>query len=524
MVSKRFFDLALALTLCVPALLICLVCTPFIYFETRAHPLFRQTRVGRNSRHFGIVKLRTMRSDTANVASHEVASSQITRVGLLLRRFKFDELPQIWNVLAGTMSFVGPRPCLPSQTELIEERSRRGVSALIPGITGPGQVAGLDMSDPSGLATADAHYIGSWSLRRDLAILYRTVIGGGRGDAALGSATSARTAPSLQPAPSAFGIPSPNAKNPDAGRVVITGAGGFLGQTMVAQFVAAAWHVDALVRRRNDAFDELVVQHDFDDLASADVQQLSTTMKGASCLVHLAATVPGKGRAHASGNTVAIADRIATAATAAGVTRMIVMSSAYATLAEEGSSNARAYGSEKLDAERAIQNALPTTVPTIFLRPPVVYGRGMSGALAMLAKAVSKGIPLPLGCANEARSYISRTNLVHLVGALAMAPDALWEKANGRAYTPTDGTPVSTANLVRALATTYGVRARLLPVPLSMLRLFARMANKSEMLSGAIDPLPLNDNARLFDDFGWRPAEQYPASLACLTVFGKVNQ
>ena len=522
MVSKRFLDLALALALCVPALLICLICAPFIYFETRAHPLFRQTRVGKNNRHFGIVKLRTMRSDTANVASHEVSSAQITRVGMLLRRFKFDELPQIWNVLAGTMSFVGPRPCLPSQTELIVERTRRGVSALLPGITGPGQVAGLDMSDPSGLATADAYYIGAWSLRRDLAILYRTVIGGGRGDAALGSAIPATHAPSIHPVPIALGIPSPKAPIPDAGRVVITGAGGFLGQKMVANFVAAGWHVDALVRRRNDAFGELVVQHGFDDLASADVQQLSTIMKGASCLIHLAATVPGKGRAHASGNTVAIADRIATAATAAGVTRMIVMSSIAAALVEKRSTHTRAYGVEKWNADSRFKE-IAQFVPTIFLRPPVVYGRGMSGALSMLAKAVSKGIPLPLGCANEARSYISRTNLVALVGALAIAPDAHWEKASGRAYTPTDGTPVSTANLIRALARTYGVRARLLPVPLSMLRLFARMANKSEMLSGAIDPLPLNDNARLFDDFGWRPVEQYPASLACLTGGGRVD-
>lgn len=185
MSAKRLLDVLVAGALAVPAAAVILVVLPFVWLETRATPLFRQVRVGRDGRPFTILKLRTMRADTPHRASHEVGASTITRTGGFLRRTKVDELPQLWNVLAGDMSLVGPRPCLPSQTELIEERARRGVLALRPGITGVGQVAGLDMSRPAALAEADAAYIGPWSLRRDLLLLVRTATGGGQGDAAL---------------------------------------------------------------------------------------------------------------------------------------------------------------------------------------------------------------------------------------------------------------------------------------------------------------------------------------------------
>lgn len=181
---KRLFDIVICLVLAVPALLVTLAALPIVYWETRSSPLFRQRRVGRGGRNFFILKLRTMSANTPHGASHEIGHATITRSGRILRRTKIDELPQLWNVLTGDMSLVGPRPCLPSQTQLIEERSRRGVLALRPGITGIGQLAGLDMSQPVALAQADAEYLTRWSLRRDLALLIRTATGGGSGDAA----------------------------------------------------------------------------------------------------------------------------------------------------------------------------------------------------------------------------------------------------------------------------------------------------------------------------------------------------
>lgn len=100
----------------------------------------------------------------------------------MLRRTKLDELPQLWNVLWGEMSLVGPRPCLPTQELLVEERRARGVLALRPGITGLAQVDGIDMSDPVRLARRDADYLQSASFAGDILLLFKTFLGRGGGD------------------------------------------------------------------------------------------------------------------------------------------------------------------------------------------------------------------------------------------------------------------------------------------------------------------------------------------------------
>jgi O-antigen biosynthesis protein WbqP len=136
--------------------------------------IFRQTRVGRNGKLFVCLKLRTMFRDAPELPTHMSSASRVTPLGQRIRRWKLDELPQLWNVLVGEMSLVGPRPCLPSQTELVEERRKRGVLSLRPGITGLAQIRGVDMSDPVALATLDATYLAKTGLRQDFTILVGT--------------------------------------------------------------------------------------------------------------------------------------------------------------------------------------------------------------------------------------------------------------------------------------------------------------------------------------------------------------
>ena len=181
--GKRVFDLTLALLLTPPAVLACGVAALLIWLDDRSNPFFVQTRLGLHGQAFRLVKLRTMRIGTGDRPSHEEGRSSITRIGAIMRRTKLDELPQLWNVLRGEMSFVGPRPGLPTQIELAQSRRRHGVDHLLPGITGVSQVQGLDMSTPELLAETDATYIGEWSLVRDFRILIRTGLGSGSGDA-----------------------------------------------------------------------------------------------------------------------------------------------------------------------------------------------------------------------------------------------------------------------------------------------------------------------------------------------------
>lgn len=145
-------------------------------------PLFRQQRVGRYQEPFVLVKFRTMRPDTASVATHLASPDSVTPYGRFLRRTKLDELPQLWNVLKGEMSLVGPRPCLFSQHELIAERAARGVFNARPGITGLGQVNGIDMSDPVLLAKTDAQMLKTLSLDAYFKYIMQTVMGKGGGD------------------------------------------------------------------------------------------------------------------------------------------------------------------------------------------------------------------------------------------------------------------------------------------------------------------------------------------------------
>jgi lipopolysaccharide/colanic/teichoic acid biosynthesis glycosyltransferase len=151
------------------------------WFDNRS-PLFLQTRVGRFQQGFVLIKFRTMRPDTASVATHLADASKVTRLGRFMRRTKLDELPQLWNVLKGDMSLVGPRPCLINQDELISERAKRGVFKARPGITGLAQIRGIDMSMPQLLAKIDAEMVDSLTAFNYFRLIALTVLGRGTGD------------------------------------------------------------------------------------------------------------------------------------------------------------------------------------------------------------------------------------------------------------------------------------------------------------------------------------------------------
>jgi lipopolysaccharide/colanic/teichoic acid biosynthesis glycosyltransferase len=123
-----------------------------------------------------------MKVGTASVATHLASASAITPFGNFLRRSKLDELPQLWNVLWGDMSLVGPRPCLPNQQELINARENLGIFDVRPGITGLAQIQAIDMSIPQKLAKTDAEMLQSLTLKHYFKYILLTVVGKGSGD------------------------------------------------------------------------------------------------------------------------------------------------------------------------------------------------------------------------------------------------------------------------------------------------------------------------------------------------------
>ena len=159
-----------------------LIALYFVGLFDTGSPLFKQQRVGRNKKPFILVKFRTMKVDTASVASHLASASSITPFGGFLRRTKLDELPQLWNVLKGEMNLVGPRPGLFNQQELTQQRDKYNVFAVRPGITGLAQVNDVDMSTPLKLAKLDKKMIDSLTIKTYFKLILMTVAGKGSGD------------------------------------------------------------------------------------------------------------------------------------------------------------------------------------------------------------------------------------------------------------------------------------------------------------------------------------------------------
>lgn len=170
--SIDFFFSFLGLMIFSPILIILFIIG---WFENGS-PLFTQIRVGLNQKSFLLIKFRSMPVNTLSVATHLVKNTIITPYGKFLRRTKLDEIPQLYNVLVGDMSLVGPRPCLFNQKKLIIERKKRGIFKVKPGITGLSQVSGITMKNPKLLAKTDLKMIKQLNLLYYFYYIFKTIM------------------------------------------------------------------------------------------------------------------------------------------------------------------------------------------------------------------------------------------------------------------------------------------------------------------------------------------------------------
>ena len=175
---KRVFDLFLALLAAILLALPVLVVAVLVRLTSPGPALYWSDRVGRGNRIFRMPKFRSMRVGTPAVATHLLADarSHLTPIGSFLRKSSLDELPQLWSILVGDMSFVGPRPALFNQDDLISLRTQVGVDALVPGLTGWAQVNGRDELPIPEKVKLDAQYLQRQSLGFDIRILWLTFV------------------------------------------------------------------------------------------------------------------------------------------------------------------------------------------------------------------------------------------------------------------------------------------------------------------------------------------------------------
>lgn len=175
---KRLFDLVLVLCAAVVLLLPVAVVAVAVRLTSRGPALYWSDRVGRNNKIFKMPKFRSMRVGTPAVATHLLADpkAHLTPIGSFLRKSSLDELPQLWSILVGDMSFVGPRPALFNQDDLIALRTQHGVHELVPGLTGWAQVNGRDELPIPEKVKLDVEYKNRQSLWFDLRIIWLTFV------------------------------------------------------------------------------------------------------------------------------------------------------------------------------------------------------------------------------------------------------------------------------------------------------------------------------------------------------------
>ncbi|MCL2023076.1 MAG: sugar transferase [Oscillospiraceae bacterium] len=174
---KRASDFLFALLGIVLSWWLMLIIAVLIILEDGAPVLFRQKRVGKDEKIFTVLKFRTMRRDTPNVPSRELKNPDkyVLKIGKILRKLSLDELPQLFNILRGEMSIIGPRPLIPKETEIIKLRRKFNVYSVRPGVTGWAQVNGRDKLPIKHKAMLDKFYIDHMGVYLDLRILKRTL-------------------------------------------------------------------------------------------------------------------------------------------------------------------------------------------------------------------------------------------------------------------------------------------------------------------------------------------------------------
>ncbi len=175
---KRFFDFTVSLLLIIMLLPVFLIIALVVLIDSGAPVIFKQYRVGKDNKLFYIYKFRTMKVNTRNTSTEDLteADSVITKSGRILRKTSLDELPQLFNVLSGKMSFVGPRPLIPEEKEIRQIRKELGVYSVRPGITGLAQVNGRDMLSAKEKALFDKEYVDKQSVSLDIKIMFKTVM------------------------------------------------------------------------------------------------------------------------------------------------------------------------------------------------------------------------------------------------------------------------------------------------------------------------------------------------------------
>lgn len=315
--------------------------------------------------------------------------------------------------------------------------------------------------------------------------------------------------------------------------ILLTGATGFVGAAVADHFYKGDNYVLALVRNYSKILSDVAAQHICNLIDLNDFPE--ELFCNIDCVIHSAARSPMMAEnSLESLNEYRLINRDATLklaklASENGVKRFIYLSSIKVNgektfcgtpfKPEDRFVIDDPYGVSKLEAEEAlIDLASKSKMEVVIIRPPLVYGPRVRGNFASMVSWVKKGVPLPFGSIKNVRSFIALDNLVDFI--LLCADRAISPKAANQVFLVSDGEDVSTSTLLRKVAKAYGVRSRLLPLPVSLMRLAARLLGKSDMADRLFGDLQV-DSSKARDLLGWKPVVTMDEQLRKMAKFDK---
>ncbi len=411
---------------------------------------FTQKRIGKDKIYFMCHKFRTMRMDTPHdVPTHQLADSEqyITKVGGFLRRTSLDELPQIWDIFRGRMSIIGPRPALWNQDDLVAERDKYGVNAVMPGLTGLAQISGRDKLGIPDKAKLDGEYVEKQGFFMDAKCFFKTIVSvvkydgvveGGTGNLTLRSSRSIGPVDLADAGFEEYGYRTHfNIDKNAQKKVLITGAGSYIGESFQSY---CEGHYPNLSITVLDMKDEKWKSYDFSPfdtvfhvagIAHADVGKVSEPEQ----------------KKYYTVNT-ALAVETARVAKESGVKQFIFMSSMIIYGGAERIDEitvpkpANIYGNSKWLADKGVRELDDASFHVAVLRPPMIYGKGSKGNYLVLSKW-AKRVPFFPSYENK-RSMLYVENLCEFVSQLCLSQQ-------GGIYFPQNSEYTKTSTMVNLI-------------------------------------------------------------------------
>lgn len=412
-----------------------------LFIDNPGKIIFTQKRVGKDKKHFYLHKFRSMKNDTPHdVPTHQLRNSEqyITRVGRVLRKTSLDELPQIWDILRGKMSIIGPRPALWNQKDLIEERDKYGANSILPGLTGWAQINGRDELEIPEKAKLDGEYT-SWLRTGGMAAFTKDVYCFLKTISSVLTSNGVVEGEHNKEKKNIIDLSDTDTCPVKHKKILITGAGSYIGEALKNYLEYSAFYSVSIM-------DTINLEPKAEMFYGYDI------VFNVAGIVHVKENDKNRCLYYSVNRDLAI--KIAIAAKKGGVKQFILLSSMSVYGLITGYINKQsvphpisAYGKSKLQADETIEGLEDKDFKVVLLRPPMVYGKGCKGNYQSLKSFVIKFPIFP--------EYKNKRSMIYIGNLCEFVKRVIDCECSGLFF-PQNTEYVNTSNMAKLIAHANG--------------------------------------------------------------------